>query len=92
MRKMPPNPNHQPAEAAARHRWRLEERLAASGPRRRWFATLAGLLAIVSIWRGTWLLMDLYVFPSSPVLSSVVCIGAGLLLLFAAGMSLEDAA
>lgn len=88
---MPRNPDHQPPEGAEGHRWRLEERLEATGPRRRWFATLAGLLAVVSIWRGAWLLMDLYVFPSSPVLSSLVSIGAGLLLLFAAGMSLDDA-
>lgn len=89
---MPPNPNHKPAEHEARRRWRLEERLEASGPQRRWFATLAGLVAVVSIWRGTWLLLDLYVFPSSPVLSSIVSIGAGIVLLFAAGWSLDDAA
>lgn len=88
---MPPNRKQQSAEPEARRRWRLEERLEASGPGRRWTATLAGLVAVVSIWRGAWLLMDLYVFPSSPVLSSVVSIGAGILLLFAAGMSLDDA-
>lgn len=86
------NPTHGGAEPAPHRRWRLEERLEATGPKRRWFATLAGLVAVVSIWRGTWLLMDLYVFPSSPVLSSVVSIGAGIALLLAAGMSLDDAA
>lgn len=88
---MPPNQEHQHSDTVPPRRWRLEERLEASGPRRRWFATLAGLVAIVSIWRGTWLLMDLYLFPSSPVLSSMVSIGAGLALLLAAGMSLDDA-
>lgn len=89
---MCPNPMHEPVDPSPRRRWRLQERLEASGPKRRWFATLAGLVAVVSIWRGTWLLMDLYVFPSSPVLSGVVSIGAGIVLLFAAGMSLDDAA
>lgn len=46
-----------------RRRWRLEERLEASGARRGWFATLAGFLAGVSIRRGIWLLMGLSVLP-----------------------------
>ncbi|MFN4203007.1 MAG: hypothetical protein ACK4GM_08140 [Tabrizicola sp.] len=75
-----------------RPHWRLQERFEASNPRSRWFATLAGLVAVVSIWRGTWLLMDLYVFPSSPVLSSIASIGTGFVLLLIAGWSLEDAA
>lgn len=88
---MPANPRrHHPDDLPPR-RWRLEERLEAAGPRRRWFATLAGLVAFVAIWRGVWLLMDLYLFPSSPILSSIVSIGAGVALLFAAGISLEDA-
>jgi len=88
---MSPNQKRPSSQAVVRRRWRLEERLEASSPRRRWFSTFAGLLAVVSIWRGIWLLMDLYVFPSSPVLSSLVSIGAGIVLLLAAGMSLEDA-
>lgn len=77
---------------AARQRWRLQERFEASAPQRRWFVTLAGLIAVVSLWRGTWLLMDLYVFPSSPAVSAVVSIGLGIVLLLAAGWSLEDIA
>ena len=78
---MSPNQKRPSSQAVVRRRWRLEERLEASSPRRRWFSTFAGLLAVV----------DLYVFPSSPVLSSLVSIGAGIVLLLAAGMSLEDA-
>ena len=89
---MPANPKRQHSDARPQRRWRLQERLEASSPWRRCFASLAGVVAVVSIWRGTWKLMDLYVFPSSPMLSSIVSIGAGIALLFAAGMSLKDAA
>jgi len=89
--RLPQDPKHQPDKPMVRRRWRLEEQPAASGPRRRWFATLAGLVAVALIWRGTSLLMDLYVFLAAPGLSSFVSIGADILLLFAAGLSLEDA-
>ena len=38
-------------------------------------------IAIVMIWRGIWDLLDMYVFPNSPLISNLVCIGIGILVL-----------
>jgi uncharacterized membrane protein YjjP (DUF1212 family) len=43
--------------------------------------TLVIAFAIVSFWRGTWGLMDLYLFPENRILSYVVSILAGILIL-----------
>jgi hypothetical protein len=32
-------------------------------------------IAIVMIWRGIWDLLDMYVFPNSPLISNLICIG-----------------
>jgi hypothetical protein len=39
-------------------------------------------LAIVSIWRGVWGLMDMYLLPESPTLSLIISIVVGLMILF----------
>jgi len=42
---------------------------------------LVGSFAIVGFWRGTWNLMDYYVFPESFVLSQTVTILAGVMIM-----------
>lgn len=42
---------------------------------------IIGSFAIVGFWRGTWNLMDYYVFPESHVLSQIVTIIVGVLIL-----------
>ena len=37
--------------------------------------------AIVAFWRGTWGLMDLYLFPNNAVLSFIISIGIGVAIL-----------
>jgi len=39
-------------------------------------------LAIVSIWRGVWGLMDIYLFPENPTLSFIISLSMGLVILF----------
>ncbi|MBW2978248.1 hypothetical protein KY331_05360 [Candidatus Woesearchaeota archaeon] len=39
-------------------------------------------LAIVSIWRGVWGLMDMYLLPENPTLSLLISIVVGLVILF----------
>lgn len=45
--------------------------------------------AIIMFWRGSWGLMDRYLFPENPVLSFLVSISLGLLILLAMDLSLE---
>jgi hypothetical protein len=48
-------------------------------------------LAIVFFWRGAWGLMDIYIFPASPILSYGFSALAGLaLLFFVRGHRLKD--
>jgi hypothetical protein len=42
---------------------------------------LVGSFAIVGFWRGTWNLMDFYVFPENIILSQIVTITFGVLIL-----------
>ena len=39
-------------------------------------------IAVVLFWRGTWGLMDLYVFPDHELTSYIVSLAAGLVILF----------
>lgn len=38
-------------------------------------------VCIVAIWRGTWILLDLYVFPNNQLLSSIVPLILGAIIL-----------
>lgn len=51
--------------------------------RRKYRTFLAVMVAtgVVFFWRGTWGLMDLYIFPSDPRLSYLISIAVGLLIL-----------
>lgn len=58
----------------------------ASGPHGRLLATadvvFASLLlapAVVSYWKSTWTLMDLYLLPDRPIVSAAICAGFGLI-------------
>lgn len=84
-------PPDQPRRAAKLRRPGFHTRFAASSPRRQGISALVGLLAVVAIWRGAWMLLDIYLLPGSPLLSALISIALGLVALFAAGMSLDDA-
>ena len=43
---------------------------------------LIGSIAIVGFWRGTWNLMDKFIFPNDIILSSVVTMVGGFLILY----------
>ena len=46
------------------------------------FLTILEAVAFVTIWRGTWGLLDKYLFPNSPQTSYLTSISIGLILLF----------
>jgi len=45
------------------------------------FVVIIGALAIIGFWRGTWNLMDAYLFPGNFVLSQIVSIISGIVIL-----------
>lgn len=46
------------------------------------FLTIMLALAAVAFWRGAWGIMDIYLFPSNPIISFVVSLFLGLLILY----------
>lgn len=48
------------------------------------------VLAVIMVWRGVWGLLDLYLFPGSPLLSYLLSIGLGFVILYLDGFSLEN--
>jgi len=48
---------------------------------KKFFYTILIAFAIISFWRGCWHLMDLYLFPSNPLVSSLISIALGILIL-----------
>jgi hypothetical protein len=39
-------------------------------------------ISVVAFWRGTWGLMDLYLFPNNPTLSSFASLAIGVIILY----------
>lgn len=48
------------------------------------------LVGIVMIWRGIWSLLDMYLFPGSPLVSYLVSIALGAVLLYLDGFSIDN--
>lgn len=48
------------------------------------------VFAIVMLWRGVWGLLDTYLFPGSPTLSYLVCIGLGAVILYLDNFSIDN--
>lgn len=48
------------------------------------------VFAIIMVWRGVWGLLDLYLFPGSPLLSYLLSIGFGFVILYLDGFSLDN--
>ena len=46
--------------------------------------------AIIMLWRGFWGLLDIYLFPGSPTLSSLVCILTGVIVLYLDDFSINN--
>jgi hypothetical protein len=44
----------------------------------------------VMLWRGVWGLLDTYLFPGSPTLSYLVCIGLGAAILYLDNFSIDN--
>lgn len=53
------------------------------------FAILIGL-AVVAFWRGAWGIMDVYIFPDNYGLSSLICLVAGIGLLWVTNYVVEE--
>jgi hypothetical protein len=48
------------------------------------FYSLVIVVALVCIWRGIWRLLDLFLLPENYILSSLVTLGAGIVIIAAA--------
>ncbi len=48
------------------------------------------VLGIIMLWRGVWGLLDQFLFPGSPTLSSLISIGLGVLVLYIDDFSLDN--
>lgn len=48
------------------------------------------VLAIIMFWRGTWGLLDTYLFPGNPTLSYLVSIALGALILYLDNFSIAN--
>lgn len=47
-------------------------------------------IAVVCVWRGTWGILDLYLFPNNSLLSFIVSIAIGLLILYTDDRSISE--
>lgn len=45
-------------------------------------SVIAIILGIIMLWRGFWGLLDIFIFPGSPLLSSLTCIALGAVILY----------
>jgi Fuseless-like protein (putative pre-synaptic calcium channel regulator) len=48
------------------------------------------ILAIIMLWRGVWGLLDVFLFPGSPLLSYLASFALGAVILYLDGFSLDD--
>lgn len=61
-------------------------------PSRAFFRTLVVAIAVIFIWRGAWNLMDMYLFPETPVVSNIIGVVIGLMLLYLPDGDLKELA
>lgn len=80
------------AEAAADHGSPVWHRTASTIWKRRfrWLHALAIVTGVVLVWRGIWNMLDVYLFPDQPALSSGLSILAGLILLLVDDLELRE--
>lgn len=48
------------------------------------------ILAIIMLWRGVWGMLDVFLFPGSPLLSYLASFALGAVILYLDGFSLDD--
>jgi len=84
--------NHEQRPGLEFRREMMAQRLQETARHRRGIVALVAALGIVGFWRGTWMLLDIYLFPGNQVLSAVVSIISGLALLLVANYGFDDLA
>lgn len=52
--------------------------------------SIVTVVAVVMVWRGVWRLLDRFLFPSSPLLSTVACLTLGLAILWLDDRGLDE--
>lgn len=45
-------------------------------------SVIVTILGIIMLWRGFWALLDIFIFPGSPLLSGLTCIALGAVILY----------
>jgi len=70
----------------------LEQKSSLTKPesRRTTLNSLIIVVAIIMLWRGVWGLLDIYLFPDMPALSSLVSISMGILILYLNDFHLDN--
>ena len=61
-------------------------------PNMNFFRALVVALAVIFIWRGVWNLLDMYLIPEHPVVSSILGVVIGLMLLYLPDGDLKELA
>lgn len=54
------------------------------------YVTLIKVIGVVMVWRGLWNLMDKYILPDKPLLSSIITILVGLFLLYLPDQDIKE--
>ena len=56
----------------------------------RGIAALAAAFGAVAFWRGSWMLMDAYLFPNNQILSAVISVVGGISIILFLNYKFED--
>ncbi|MBU1151851.1 hypothetical protein KJ632_03440 [Patescibacteria group bacterium] len=59
-------------------------------PSKSFFTIVVIAFGVVMFWRGVWNLLDLYLFPGSPILSDIASIALGLFVIYLPDKSFKD--
>ncbi len=54
------------------------------------FRVLLELIAVVMVWRGVWMVLDMFLFPDHPLISALISAVVGLIFLLADDLLLEE--
>jgi hypothetical protein len=57
---------------------------------KRGFAALFAAFGAVAFWRGSWMLMDIFLFPNNQTLSAIVSLVGGIIIILILNYTFED--
>ncbi|GAX87334.1 conserved hypothetical protein [Lebetimonas natsushimae] len=57
---------------------------------KRGIAALVAALGVVAFWRGSWMLMDIFLFPDNQILSAIASLMGGIIIILILNYNFED--